>query len=340
MEVLGKGSVTILDPAHIQTDAYEVKRHRPIMVSGVTLHSLPSGLPIRPSQAPRSWRRCARSAPPIASSPASGGDEPHAEAHPPHRRRGRRRHRPRARATPRAPCPAPRGGERMTPAAKATRPQPRREVAAARATPQAELRIVETRVYRGPNYWNYDPAIKLVVDLGVLEHFPTNTIPGFTEALLELLPGVGEHTCGTGKPGGFAGRLREGTWVGPRGRAHRPAAPARGRHRGRPRQDARHRRAGPLPRRLLVRRGGGRHRRRQAGRAPRQPPRRGRARLRLRAPSWRALILLAERRPSGRPRRRIVDEAARRDIPCDPPRRAGRWSSSGTASTRSGSGPR
>jgi cyanophycinase len=43
LEVLGKGSVTILDPAHIQTDAYEVKRHRPIMVSGVTLHSLPSG---------------------------------------------------------------------------------------------------------------------------------------------------------------------------------------------------------------------------------------------------------------------------------------------------------
>ena len=43
LEVIGKGSVTILDPAQIQTDAYEVKRHRPIMVSGVVLHSLPSG---------------------------------------------------------------------------------------------------------------------------------------------------------------------------------------------------------------------------------------------------------------------------------------------------------
>ena len=43
MEVLGKGSVTILDPAHLETDAYEAKRHRPIMVSGVILHSLPSG---------------------------------------------------------------------------------------------------------------------------------------------------------------------------------------------------------------------------------------------------------------------------------------------------------
>jgi cyanophycinase len=43
LEVIGKGSVTILDPAKIQTDAYEVKRHRPIMVSGVVLHSLSSG---------------------------------------------------------------------------------------------------------------------------------------------------------------------------------------------------------------------------------------------------------------------------------------------------------
>jgi cyanophycinase len=43
LEVIGKGSVTILDPAKLQTDAYEVKRHRPMMVSGVVLHSLPSG---------------------------------------------------------------------------------------------------------------------------------------------------------------------------------------------------------------------------------------------------------------------------------------------------------
>jgi cyanophycin synthetase len=99
-----------------------------------------------------------------------------------------------------------------------TRGQARRERAAASAAagavPKPELSIVETRVFRGPNYWNYDPAIKLIVDLGVLEHFPTSTIPGFTEALLEMLPGVGIHTCGTGRVGGFEDRLREGTWVG------------------------------------------------------------------------------------------------------------------------------
>ncbi|TMB56213.1 MAG: cyanophycin synthetase, partial [Chloroflexi bacterium] len=76
------------------------------------------------------------------------------------------------------------------------------------------MTIVETRVFRGPNYWSYDPTIKMVVDLGVLEAFPTNTLPGFTDALLELLPGVGQHSCSTGKAGGFTRRLREGTWLG------------------------------------------------------------------------------------------------------------------------------
>ena len=32
-----------------------------------------------------------------------------------------------------------------------------------------DLRILEERVYRGGNVWSYDPAIHLVMDLGVLE---------------------------------------------------------------------------------------------------------------------------------------------------------------------------
>jgi cyanophycin synthetase len=80
--------------------------------------------------------------------------------------------------------------------------------------PRGTLHIVETRVYRGPNYWSYDPAIKLIVDLGVLEAYPSNTIPGFVEGLLEILPGVGQHSCSTGKAGGFRQRLLDGTWLG------------------------------------------------------------------------------------------------------------------------------
>ncbi len=97
----------------------------------------------------------------------------------------------------------------------ATRPKRAKKGSGATAVkPEPTLRIIETRVYRGPSYWSYDPAVKLIVDLGVLEEFPSNTIPGFVEALLEILPGVGLHSCSTGKAGGFEKRLREGTWLG------------------------------------------------------------------------------------------------------------------------------
>ena len=80
--------------------------------------------------------------------------------------------------------------------------------------PRAELAIAETRVYRGPNIWSYNPAIHLVVRLGVLEDWPTNALPGFNEKLLALLPGLREHSCSRGRRGGFVERLDEGTWLG------------------------------------------------------------------------------------------------------------------------------
>jgi len=43
LEVVGKGSVTIVDGSHVVTDAFQTKGHRPMMVSGAILHSLPSG---------------------------------------------------------------------------------------------------------------------------------------------------------------------------------------------------------------------------------------------------------------------------------------------------------
>ena len=49
LEVIGKGSVTILDPAKLETDAYEAKRYRPIMISGVDPPPPPGGIPIRPA---------------------------------------------------------------------------------------------------------------------------------------------------------------------------------------------------------------------------------------------------------------------------------------------------
>ena len=54
----------------------------------------------------------------------------------------------------------------------------------------------------------------MVVDLGALESFPSNLIPGFSDALVELLPSLEDHACSLGRRGGFITRLREGTWAG------------------------------------------------------------------------------------------------------------------------------
>ena len=54
----------------------------------------------------------------------------------------------------------------------------------------------------------------MVVDIGALEEEPTDTLPGFTERLLALLPGLVDHQCSRGRDGGFVERLVEGTWAG------------------------------------------------------------------------------------------------------------------------------
>jgi cyanophycin synthetase len=77
-----------------------------------------------------------------------------------------------------------------------------------------DLKILDKQVYRGPNYWSYEPCVRLLVDLGSLEHWPSNTIPGFNEGLMRILPGVGEHSCSLGRRGGFKERLEDGTWLG------------------------------------------------------------------------------------------------------------------------------
>jgi cyanophycinase len=43
LEVIGRRSVTIIDGSQSDTDAWEVKAHRPLMISNVILHSLPGG---------------------------------------------------------------------------------------------------------------------------------------------------------------------------------------------------------------------------------------------------------------------------------------------------------
>lgn len=43
LEVIGRGSITVIDGSASETDAWDVRGHRPLMISNVVLHSLPAG---------------------------------------------------------------------------------------------------------------------------------------------------------------------------------------------------------------------------------------------------------------------------------------------------------
>ncbi len=79
------------------------------------------------------------------------------------------------------------------------------------------MRITDRSVYVGPNLYAHFPVIRLEVDLGELEAWPTSRLGrGFVDGLLEALPGLREHGCSYGEPGGFVRRCTEdeGTWLG------------------------------------------------------------------------------------------------------------------------------
>lgn len=81
------------------------------------------------------------------------------------------------------------------------------------ADPQP-LRVLERAVYRGPHLYSLTPMVRIRVDLGPLEAWPSDRIPGFAERLERELPGLEAHGCCYGRRGGFLSRLREGTWLG------------------------------------------------------------------------------------------------------------------------------
>ncbi|MDB5659031.1 MAG: cyanophycin synthetase, partial [Cypionkella sp.] len=90
---------------------------------------------------------------------------------------------------------------------------PVRSAALQDAKPQP-MQLLGTRVFRGPHLYSQTPMIRFEIDLGALEERPTTTLDGFVEALLMRLPGLANHGCSYGEPGGFVRRMREGTWLG------------------------------------------------------------------------------------------------------------------------------
>lgn len=80
------------------------------------------------------------------------------------------------------------------------------------SNPVKDIIFLEIKYLNGPNLWTYYPALEATVDIGALEDFPSDAIPGFYDRLSEWLPSLIEHRCSYEERGGFFRRVKEGTW--------------------------------------------------------------------------------------------------------------------------------
>src|SRR5215210_7842578 len=83
---------------------------------------------------------------------------------------------------------------------------------------QSEVRhtmnIERIRPLTGPNVYSYRPVLLMRLDLGELVERESREFKGFNERLISTLPGIENHHCSLGRPGGFVTRLNEGTYFG------------------------------------------------------------------------------------------------------------------------------
>ena len=76
------------------------------------------------------------------------------------------------------------------------------------------MKVECIRTLNGPNVYSYHPVLLMQLDLGELTERESREFNGFNERLLTLLPGIKNHHCSLGCPGGFVSRLEEGTYFG------------------------------------------------------------------------------------------------------------------------------
>lgn len=75
------------------------------------------------------------------------------------------------------------------------------------------MEIISVRILEGPNIYSFNPVLKVRLNIGSYEDIPSSQIDGFNDRLTELLPGLKEHQCSRGRPGGFVERLHDGTYL-------------------------------------------------------------------------------------------------------------------------------
>ncbi|SMC50833.1 cyanophycin synthetase [Polynucleobacter kasalickyi] len=74
------------------------------------------------------------------------------------------------------------------------------------------IEILQIKHIRGPNMWCWVEVLEAWIDIGELEDYPSDKIPGFYDRLVQKLPSLIEHRCSYEERGGFLKRVEEGTW--------------------------------------------------------------------------------------------------------------------------------
>jgi cyanophycin synthetase len=78
----------------------------------------------------------------------------------------------------------------------------------------ADVRLTDLRHLSGPNVYTAKPVTVARLELDELTGQETTGYPGFAGRLTALLPGLAEHHCAAGRPGGFIDALARGTYFG------------------------------------------------------------------------------------------------------------------------------
>ena len=76
------------------------------------------------------------------------------------------------------------------------------------------MRLEHLRYLGSPNIFGTKPVVLARIELDELTCKETTDCPGFAERLLDLLPGLREHHCAAGRPGGFVDAMSRGTYFG------------------------------------------------------------------------------------------------------------------------------
>lgn len=79
--------------------------------------------------------------------------------------------------------------------------------------PASEIRLTTLHSARGANFWSTRPVTRMDIRVGTYDNISSAEAVGFTDRLVAALPGLHDHECSIGEPGGFIVRLRRGTYA-------------------------------------------------------------------------------------------------------------------------------